>query len=142
MPFQSSEKTRQSRNSRLIKIVNGRIIRNHTIINDDVLYIHDGKIIDPQKHFFACGNPPDVVINAKGLLIAPGYIDVQINGAFGVDFSVWKGDKQMKEGLDKIAKGLVKYGCTSFVPTIVSSHKEVYHQVKNQSKQLYYIIKK
>ncbi|CAB4442980.1 unnamed protein product [Rhizophagus irregularis] len=129
MPFQSSEKTRQNRNSRLIKIVNGRIVRNHTIINDDVLYIHDGKIIDPQNHFFACGNPPDVVINAKGLLIAPGYIDVQINGAFGVDFSVWKGDKQMKEGLDKIAKGLVKYGCTSFVPTIVSSHKEVYHQV-------------
>ncbi|PKY37339.1 Metallo-dependent hydrolase [Rhizophagus irregularis] len=110
MPFQSSEKTRQNRNSRLIKIVNGRIVRNHTIINDDVLYIHDGKIIDPQNHFFACGNPPDVVINAKGLLIAPGYIDVQINGAFGVDFSVWKGDKQMKEGLDKIAKGLVKYG--------------------------------
>ncbi|RGB34861.1 Carbohydrate Esterase Family 9 protein [Rhizophagus diaphanus] len=110
MPFQSSEKTRQNRNSRLIKIVNGRIVRNHTIINDDVLYIHDGKIIDPQKHFFACGNLPDVVINAKGLLIAPGYIDVQINGAFGVDFSVWKGDKQMKEGLDKIAKGLVKYG--------------------------------
>jgi N-acetylglucosamine-6-phosphate deacetylase len=62
-------------------------------------------------------------------LIAPGYIDVQINGAFGVDFSVWKGKKRMEEGLDKVAKGLVKYGCTSFVPTIVSSPKEVYHQV-------------
>ncbi|RIA96959.1 Carbohydrate Esterase Family 9 protein [Glomus cerebriforme] len=129
MPFQFSDKTRQNRNSRLIKIVNGRIVRDHTIINDDVLYIYDGKIIDPQKHFFTCGNSPDVVINAKGLLIAPGYIDMQINGAFGVDFSVWKGEKQMKEGLDKVAKGLVKYGCTSFVPTIVSSPKEIYHQV-------------
>jgi len=129
MPFQFSEITRQNRHSRLIKIVNGRIIRDHTIINDDVLYISDGKIIDPQKHFFTCNNPPDVVINAKGLLIAPGYIDVQINGAFGIDFSVWKGEKQVKEGVDKVAKGLVKYGCTSFVPTIVSSTKEFYHQV-------------
>jgi N-acetylglucosamine-6-phosphate deacetylase len=129
MSPQFSEKTRQNRHSRLIKIFNGRIIRDHTIINDDVLYIFDGKIIDPQKHFFTCNSSPDVIINANGLLIAPGYIDVQINGAFGIDFSVWKDEKRVKEGLDKVAKGLVKYGCTSFVPTIVSSAKEFYHKV-------------
>ncbi|CAG8485996.1 12975_t:CDS:2 [Funneliformis mosseae] len=129
MPSQYSEKTLQSRTSRLVKIINGRIVRDHKIINDDVLYIYEGKIIDPQNHFFTYGNSPDTVINAKGLLIAPGYIDIQINGAFGVDFSVWKDDKQMKEGLDKVAKGLLKNGCTSFVPTIVSSPKEIYHKV-------------
>src|SRR6266498_4453477 len=129
MPSQFSEKTRQNKNSRLIKIINGRIVRDHKIINDDVLYIYEGKIIDPQKHFFTYGNSPDIVINARGLLIAPGYIDAQINGAFGIDFSAWQGEKQTKEGLDKVAKGLVKYGCTSFVPTIVSSPKETYHKV-------------
>ncbi len=29
----------------------------------------------------------DVVVDCGGLLIAPSYIDLQINGAFGVDFS-------------------------------------------------------
>ena len=99
MPSQFLEKTRQNTKSRLIKIINGRIVRDHKIINDDVLYIYEGKIIDPQEHFFTYGDSPDIVINAKGLLIAPGYIDVQINGAFGIDFSTWKGDEQMKKGI-------------------------------------------
>ncbi|CAG8611933.1 13086_t:CDS:2 [Cetraspora pellucida] len=113
----------------LVKIVNARLIRNHKIIDDDVLYLYNGKIIDPQTYFFTFGDLPDVVIDAKGLLVAPGFIDVQINGAFGVDFSQMQSEEKMRKGIDNVAKGLLKYGCTSFVPTIISSGIEVYQKV-------------
>jgi len=76
------------------------------------------------------GSKPSKIIDAQGLIIAPGYIDVQINGAFGVDFSNWVGEEKMRENIDIVAKELLRFGCTSFAPTIVSSSPEIYHKVK------------
>lgn len=59
-------------------------------------------------------------IDLHGQILAPGLIDVQINGAFGVDFSAYEGDAQAyTAGLDKVARGLVQTGVTGFVPTII-----------------------
>ncbi|CAG8528013.1 15661_t:CDS:2 [Acaulospora colombiana] len=132
MPFLISldDKEKCGKTSRLIKIINGRLVRDHKIVEDDVLYICNGKIIDSQDYFFSAnGGVPDEVIDARGLLISPGFIDVQINGAFGADFSDWQGEERMKRDVDKVAKGLLKYGCTSFVPTMISSKPEVYQKV-------------
>ncbi|CAG8473306.1 21216_t:CDS:2 [Dentiscutata erythropus] len=80
-------------------------------------------------YFFTFGDLPDIVIDAKGLLVAPGFIDVQINGAFGVDFSQCQNEEKMRKGIGNVARGLMKYGCTSFVPTIISSGIEVYQKI-------------
>jgi N-acetylglucosamine-6-phosphate deacetylase len=58
-------------------------------------------------------------IDADGLTAAPGFIDVQVNGGFGRDFtadpdSVWE-----------VGGRLAEAGITAFVPTIVSSPAEV-----------------
>ncbi|CAG8484174.1 1232_t:CDS:2 [Acaulospora morrowiae] len=128
--FNSMHDERHENTSRLIKIINGRLIRDHKIVEDDVLYIYDGKILDSQNYFFSAnGDVPDEIIDAKGLLISPGFIDVQINGAFGSDFSDWQGEENMRCNVDNVAKGLLKYGCTSFVPTIISSKSEIYQKV-------------
>ena len=57
-------------------------------------------------------------IEAEGLILAPGFIDLQINGAFGSDFtaspsSIWE-----------VASGLPEYGVTAFLPTIITSPVE------------------
>ena len=57
-------------------------------------------------------------IDATGLILAPGFIDLQINGAFGSDFtadpkSIWP-----------VADRLPRYGVTSFLPTIITSPLE------------------
>jgi N-acetylglucosamine-6-phosphate deacetylase len=47
---------------------------------------------------------------------------MQINGGFGCDFS------RNPEEAEKVAKGIVQYGVTSFLPTLVSSSPAQYKQ--------------
>ena len=64
---------------KIIQFWNCMLLRNHELIEDD-LWIRDGKILDPHIAFFDENVAADVKIDCKGLIIAPGYIDVQING--------------------------------------------------------------
>ncbi|KAI8051085.1 uncharacterized protein B0P05DRAFT_480198 [Gilbertella persicaria] len=112
--------------SKLIKIINGRFLRNHQLIDDDYLWIQDGKIIDAFHTFFDAGREPDVVIDAEGAIVSPGFIELQINGAFGIDFS----DQELSaQDIEKVARGLVHYGCTAFCPTVVTSPPKVYSKI-------------
>jgi len=56
-----------------------------------------------------------IKIDASGLYLAPGFIDLQCNGAFGHDFTtdpatIWP-----------VAAALPRFGVTSFLPTIITS---------------------
>ncbi|ORZ06162.1 hypothetical protein BCR41DRAFT_382006 [Lobosporangium transversale] len=114
---------------KVTKIINCRILRDHKIVEKDAIWIQSGKIIDPHKFFWYQKRLPDVVLDAEGLIIAPGFIEAQINGAFGVDFSVPMDHDIYEKGLLKVNRGLLKYGTTSYCPTIVSSSSSVYHRV-------------
>lgn len=62
---------------------------------------------------------PDSVLEGDGLLAAPGFIDLQINGAAGHDLtadptSMWE-----------VGAALPRYGVTAFLPTVVTSPREV-----------------
>jgi N-acetylglucosamine-6-phosphate deacetylase len=63
--------------------------------------------------------PPDAqIIDAEGLLLTPGFIDLQFNGGFGDDFTddpvtIWR-----------VAEALPRFGVTSFLPTIITSPLE------------------
>lgn len=63
----------------IIRFKNVFLLRNHKIIEED-LWIHRGKFIDPQTLFFSLKREADIEIDGKGLLIVPGFIDIQING--------------------------------------------------------------
>lgn len=52
------------------------------------------------------------------MFIAPGLIDIQINGYMGVDFS---GPDLTVEGVKKATKALWKAGVTSYLPTVITS---------------------
>lgn len=56
--------------------------------------------------------------NAKQIFVAPGLIDVQINGYMGVDFS---GPGLTVEGVRKATKALWKAGVTTYFPTVITS---------------------
>ncbi|GLY18782.1 N-acetylglucosamine-6-phosphate deacetylase [Kineosporia sp. NBRC 101677] len=55
------------------------------------------------------------VLDATGLTLVPGLIDLQVNGAAGVDITA------DPEGLWRVAAALPRYGVTSFLPTLVTT---------------------
>ena len=61
------------------------ILKDHKLIKED-LWISNGKIIDPGPLFYQNRKNANKKIKCNGKIIAPGFIDVQINGAFGLDF--------------------------------------------------------
>lgn len=57
-------------------------------------------------------------INAHGMTLTAGLVDLQVNGAFGHDFTA------NPETMWKVAEALPRYGVTAFLPTIVTSPRE------------------
>ena len=67
----------------------------------------------------------DEVINARNRIVCPGFIDIQINGAFGYDFS----DPSItKEQINHVCRNLLSSGCTAICPTIITSAFDTYHR--------------
>lgn len=54
----------------------------------------------------------------KVLPCSPGYIDLQLNGAYSFDFSVYEGDDEAyRKGMKHLAERIVETGVTSWVQT-------------------------
>ncbi|CAI7630938.1 unnamed protein product [Penicillium bialowiezense] len=116
---------------RITKFTNCRLVRGSTLVEED-LWIDSltGKILKDQEAFYELHLSPDEIIDLGGRIVAPGMIDVQLNGAHGFDFSVPADTKEeYDEGLRMVNKGLARTGVTSYLPTVVSSTAEVYHKV-------------
>ncbi|XP_015121070.1 N-acetylglucosamine-6-phosphate deacetylase [Diachasma alloeum] len=110
----------------LTKFYNCRILRSGEIIKEH-LWVRDGRIVDPEKIFYDEKIKPDEIIDCRGALISPGFIEMQINGGYGIDFS--HNVDHVEEGVSKVAKELLAHGVTSFCPTLVTSSAETYRKV-------------
>ncbi|KAG8506379.1 TBC1 domain family member 24, partial [Galemys pyrenaicus] len=95
------------------------------------LWVRGGRILDPEKLFFEERRVADERRDCGGCILAPGFIDVQINGGFGVDFS--QATEDVASGVDLVAQRLLAHGVTSFCPTLVTSPPEVYHKIPVKS---------
>nr|XP_034986666.1 N-acetylglucosamine-6-phosphate deacetylase isoform X1 [Zootoca vivipara] len=113
----------------VFQFTNCWILKNHELQRED-LWVREGKILNPEKLFFDEKKPADVQVDCKGSILAPGFIDVQINGGFGVDFSLATDD--VGAGISLVAQKILSHGVTSFCPTLVSSPSSVYHKVLPQ----------
>jgi N-acetylglucosamine-6-phosphate deacetylase len=105
----------------LMLIKNCNIIYLNKIENGSIL-VENGKIkkINPNE----CNT--DNVVDAHGLYLSPGFIDVHIHGAGGFDTM-----DGTDEAINNIAKTIVKHGTTSFVPTTMTvSTKAIYKSMK------------
>ncbi|XP_056870130.1 N-acetylglucosamine-6-phosphate deacetylase isoform X1 [Takifugu flavidus] len=112
--------------SPITRFINCRILRDHQLQRED-LWVREGRILDPKKLFFDEQGYADVHVDCEGSIVAPGFIDVQINGGYGIDFSLPSED--VNAGVFFVAKKILQHGVTSFCPTLVTSPPSIYHKV-------------
>ncbi|XP_070779970.1 N-acetylglucosamine-6-phosphate deacetylase [Enoplosus armatus] len=115
----------------ITQFINCRILRDHRLQRED-LWVRDGRILDPEKLFFDEQGYADKRVDCEGSIIAPGFIDVQINGGYGIDFS--QASEDVSSGVSFVAQKILEHGVTSFCPTLVTSPPAVYHKVLPQVK--------
>ncbi|TCL04002.1 MULTISPECIES: N-acetylglucosamine-6-phosphate deacetylase [Sodalis] len=106
-------------------LINGRIFTGYQVLDDYALIIDDALIsaVCPTASL-----PADIERrDLSGALLAPGFIDLQLNGCGGVQFN---------DSLDALSVGTLeimqraneKSGCTSFLPTLITSTDEFMHR--------------
>ncbi|KAJ1350005.1 hypothetical protein KIN20_005701 [Parelaphostrongylus tenuis] len=114
---------------KLVQFVNAKVLKDGKLVSDDV-WVRDGKIIDGLSVFYDERRRADIQVNCDGLILSPGFIDIQINGGFGMDFSsLTSSDEEYERGIQLVSQKLLQYGVTSYAPTIISSSPEVYARV-------------
>lgn len=92
-------------------IINGKVILPNGIVENKAVLFTD-KIIGMVENVQA---QADEIIDAQGLYVSPGFVDVHIHGYLGEDAS--DGDAA---DLEKMARGIVQNGVTSFLPTTMT----------------------
>ena len=86
---------------------------------ENVAVLIDG---DKIKQLYSAGTvlpEADEVIDAKGQMVVPGFIDVHCHGRSGFDFS-----DATQEAMDTIAVDKLKEGVTTLLPTTLTLSKE------------------
>src|SRR5579871_3161925 len=86
-----------------------RIFDGETMLSEASIRIESGRIVE-----ILSGPAPHEALKLEGLL-APGLIDIQVNGGGGVLFN----DQPTLEALKTIAAAHVKFGVTGVMATLI-----------------------
>ena len=106
-------------------LTHGRIYTGHEILDDHAIVIANGLIerVCPLAEL-----PPGIEQRSlNGAVISPGFIDVQLNGCGGVQFND-TADAVTVETLEIMQKANEKSGCTSYLPTLITSSDDLMKQ--------------
>ena len=96
---------------------NGRIYTGHDVLDNHAVVIADGKI---ERVCLAAELPANMETrDLDGASLAPGFIDLQLNGCGGVQFNDSLEAISVKT-LEIMQKANEKSGCTSYLPTLIT----------------------
>ena len=100
-------------------IKRGKVFQEDGNFLEQAIYINDHHLVDKAEY-----QDDGEVIDAEGLLVLPGLVDIHSHGAAGEDFSDGN-----PEGLKKILQYEKRCGITSYCPTSMTFPKERLRQI-------------
>ena len=102
-----------------IALVNGRVLAPQGLLHEHAVVIEHGRIasVCPADRAPKSAERFDL----GGGILAPGFVDVQVNGGGGVLFN----DAPSVEAIEAIAAAHRRFGTTGFLPTLISDDLDV-----------------
>ena len=101
-------------------LTNATVFTGKSVHENSGVVIENGRIAD----LITGGRPPRaraIEIDLQGRRLAPGFIDLQVNGGGGVLFN----DAPTVDALRVIGRAHARYGTTGFLPTLISDDNDV-----------------
>ena len=99
--------------------INGKVLTDAGIESNRTLLVRNGRVEAVVGARQVVG--ADRTIDLQGQLLAPGFIDVQVNGGGGVLFN----DDPSIDSIQAIGRAHRRFGTTGFLPTLISDDLDV-----------------
>ena len=100
----------------------GQVVTDYEVWPDGTILFEGGSIADVSPDDSLLGDAEEVHEHTDSLLL-PGFVDLQVNGAFGVDVAT------EPSRLGELSEALLSTGTTAYLPTIISSPASLYEEV-------------
>lgn len=96
----------------------GHVVTDYEVWSEGVVLLEGSRVKDVSRDPLEAEEMHEYADH----LIVPGFVDLQVNGSFGIDLAT------MPECLPELSKKLATTGTTSYLPTLISSPKALYHE--------------
>src|SRR5215218_6805079 len=100
----------------------GQIVTDYEVWPDGTVLLGEGSIADVSLDDSLVAEADEVHDHAESLIL-PGFVDLQVNGAFGVDVA------SESVRLPELSEALLSTGTTSYLPTVISSPEGLYEEI-------------
>jgi N-acetylglucosamine-6-phosphate deacetylase len=98
--------------------IRGGIVTDYEVFDGGTLLFEGGRVSDVSREGDEAG--ADEVHEYPGCFVLPGFVDLQVNGSFGIDVAT------QPERLRDLSQALLTTGTTSYLPTLISSPLSLY----------------
>jgi N-acetylglucosamine-6-phosphate deacetylase len=100
----------------------GQVVTDYEVWPDGSVLLEGGSIRDVSPDDSMIGDADEVHEHDDSLLL-PGFVDLQVNGAFGVDVAT------EPSRVAELSQRLFSTGTTAYLPTVISSPEILYEEV-------------
>jgi N-acetylglucosamine-6-phosphate deacetylase len=106
---------------RLVALM-GQVVTDYEVWAEGTVLFEGGSIADVSPDDSLLGDAEEVHEHRDSLLM-PGFVDLQVNGAFGVDVA------SEPHRVAELSEALLTTGTTAYLPTVISSPESLYEEV-------------
>ncbi len=100
----------------------GQVVTDYEVWQEGSVLLEGGSIRDVSPDDSLLGGADEVHEHEDSLLL-PGFVDLQVNGAFGVDVAT------EPSRVAELSQALLSTGTTAYLPTVVSFPESLYEEV-------------